>query len=176
MTVQSRPEIKTMANLESAFAGESMAHIKYRYFAKLAREAGDEATARTFEATADQEVQHAFGHLDLLYPKATMTPAKALQIAIDGETYEYTEMYPSFRKTAELEGNAAALTEIDAQIAESQEHAAAFAAALAAAAQLKSTLDKAQKRFAALAKVEERHASHYQAQLASIAPEYASAV
>ena len=48
-----RPEIKTMQNLESAFAGESMAHIKYRYFAKLARAAGDEATAKIFESTAD---------------------------------------------------------------------------------------------------------------------------
>ena len=104
MTTPKRPEIKTLANLESAFAGESMAHIKYRYFAKLAREMGDEATARTFEETADQEVMHAFGHLDLLYPKATMTPAKALQIAIDGETYEYTEMYPGFAKTARDEG------------------------------------------------------------------------
>jgi rubrerythrin len=154
-----RPEIKTFANLESAFAGESMAHIKYRYFAKLARAAGDEETAKTFEATADQEVMHAFGHLDLLYPAATMTPAKALQIAIDGETYEYTEMYPTFRKTAESEGNAAAVAEIDEQIAESKEHAAQF----------KATLEKAQKRFAALAKVEERHANHYKAQLAKIA-------
>jgi rubrerythrin len=164
-----RPEIKTMANLESAFAGESMAHIKYRYFAKLAREMGDEDTARTFEETADQEVMHAFGHLDLLYPKATMTPARALQIAIDGETYEYTEMYPGFRKTAELEGYAAAVAEMDGQIEESKEHAARFEAALATAAQLKATLDKAQKRFAALAKVEERHANHYKAQLAKLA-------
>jgi rubrerythrin len=158
MTTSSRPAIKTMANLEAAFAGESMAHIKYRYFAKLAREAGDEETARTFEATADQEVMHAFGHLDLLYPKSSMTPAKALQIAIDGETYEYTEMYPGFRQTAEAEGNAAAVAEMDAQIGESQAHAAQF----------RSTLDKAQKRFAALAKVEERHARHYQAQLDKI--------
>jgi rubrerythrin len=158
MTTAQRPDIKTMANLQSAFAGESMAHIKYRYFAKLAREMGDEDTARTFEETADQEVMHAFGHLDLLYPKATMTPAKALQIAIDGETYEYTEMYPGFRKTAEEEGNAAAVAEIDEQIGESQVHAAQF----------KATLDKAQKRFAALARVEERHAKHYQAQLDKI--------
>ena len=170
-TTPVRPEIKTMANLESAFAGESMAHIKYRYFAKLAREAGDEATARTFEETADQEVMHAFGHLDLLYPKADMTPARALQIAIDGETYEYTEMYPGFRKTAEAEGNAAAVAEMDAQIAESKEHAAQFAAALAQAAALKTTLDKAQKRFAALARVEERHANHYKARLAAVAAE-----
>ena len=169
MTTQARPDIKTMANLEAAFAGESMAHIKYRYFAKLSREVGDEETARTFEATADQEVMHAFGHLDLLYPKATMTPAKALQIAIDGETYEYTEMYPGFRKTAEAEGNAAAVAEIDEQISESKEHAQAFQAALDAAAALKATLDKAQKRFAALAKVEERHAKHYQSVLDTVA-------
>ena len=150
-----RPEIKTMANLEAAFAGESMAHIKYRYFAKLAREMGDEETAQTFEETANQEVMHAFGHLDLLYPKATMTPEKALQIAIDGETYEYNEMYPGFRKTAELEGNAAAVAEMNEQIEESKIHAAQFTA----------TLVKAQKRFAALTKVEERHAKHYKAQL-----------
>ncbi len=158
MTTATRPEIKTIANLESAFAGESMAHIKYRYFAKLAREAGDIDTALAFEATADQEVVHAFGHLDLLYPKASMTPAKALQIAIDGETYEYTEMYPGFRKTAELEGNAAAVAEMDEQIEESKVHAAQF----------KAMLDKAQKRFAALAKVEERHAAHYQARLDAV--------
>ena len=157
-----RPEIKTMANLESAFAGESMAHIKYRYFAKLAREMGDEATAKTFEETADQEVMHAFGHLDLLYPKASMTPAKALQIAIDGETYEYTEMYPGFRKTAEAEGNVAAMAEMDDQIAESREHAAQFQATL------KATLEKARKRFAALARVEERHANHYKVALAQL--------
>ena len=130
MTTNQRPEIKTLANLEAAFAGESMAHIKYRYFAKIAREMGDEATARTFEETADQEVMHAFGHLDLLYPKATMTPAKALQIAIDGETYEYSEMYPGFRATAEAEGNAAAVAEMDEQIEESKVHAAQFRATL----------------------------------------------
>jgi len=148
----------TIKNLESAFAGESMAHIKYRYFAKLCRAAGDEASARTFEETADQEVQHAWGHLDLLYPAASMTPAKCLQMAIAGETYEFTEMYPAFRHAAEAEGHSAAVREIDQQIAESQEHAALFSA----------TLAKAAKRFAALARVEERHANHYRAQLDKI--------
>ena len=154
-----RPEIKTFQNLESAFAGESMAHVKYRYFAKLARASGDEETARTFEETADQELLHAFGHLDLLYPPAEMTPAKSLQIAIDGETYEYTEMYPGFRKTAEAEGNSAAVKEIDEQISESKEHAQRFEA----------TLAKAAKRFAALTRVEERQANNYRAVLAKIA-------
>jgi rubrerythrin len=155
----SKIESITVKNLEAAFAGESMAHIKYRYFAKLARAAGDEDTARVFEETAAQEVEHAFGHLDLLYPKTELTPAKALQLAIDGETYEYTEMYPGFRHLAEQEGNAAAVTEMDEQIAESKEHAARFSA----------TLAKAAKRFAALARVEERHANQYRAQLARVA-------
>jgi rubrerythrin len=147
----------TIQNLEAAFAGESMAHIKYRYFARLARAAGDEATARVFEETADQEVQHAFGHLDLLYPAAELSPAAALQIAIEGETYEYTEMYPKFRHLAVEEGNGAAVREFDEQITESKEHARNF----------RNTLEKAANRFAALAKVEERHAHQYKAALAS---------
>ena len=150
-----KSESVTIHNLEAAFAGESMAHIKYRYFAKLARAAGDEATARVFEETAAQEVQHAFGHLDLLYPKARLSPARALEIAIEGETYEYSEMYPKFRHLAVEEGNAAAVSEFDQQIAESKEHAQSF----------RRTLEQAAKRFAALAKVEQRHANQYKAAL-----------
>lgn len=149
----------TIQNLEAAFAGESMAHIKYRYFAKLAREAGAPEVAKIFEETADQEVMHAFGHLDLLYPKAQLTPAKALEIAIEGETYEYTEMYPKFRHLAVQEGNQTAVAEFDEQIAESKEHADNF----------KRTLEIAAKRFAALAKVEERHANNYRNALAEAA-------
>jgi rubrerythrin len=151
-----KPESVTVKNIEAAFAGESMAHIKYLYFAKIARAAGDVETAKVFEETAAQEVQHAFGHLDLLYPPREMTPKRALEMAIAGETYEYTEMYPNFRHLAEQEGNHAAVAEMDEQIAESKEHAARF----------QETLAKAAKRFAALAKVEERHANQYKAQLA----------
>ncbi len=154
-----KPESITVKNIEAAFAGESMAHIKYMYFAKISRAAGDEATARVFEETAAQEVQHAFGHLDLLYPASELTPAKALDMAIAGETYEYTEMYPQFRHLAEQEGNTAAVKEMDEQIEESKEHAQRF----------RDTLAKAAKRFAALAKVEERHANHYRATCAKIA-------
>jgi rubrerythrin len=44
----------TIKNVEAAFAGKSMAHIKYRYFAKISRAAGDEETAKIFEETAAQ--------------------------------------------------------------------------------------------------------------------------
>lgn len=146
----------TVTNIEAAFAGESMAHIKYLYFARICRAQGDEETARVFEETAAQEVQHAFGHLDLLYPGDQMNAARCLDMAIAGETYEYTEMYPKFRHLAVQEKDEAAVREFDEQIAESIEHAQRFQA----------TLEKAAKRFAALAKVEERHANHYRATLA----------
>ena len=142
----------TVKNIEAAFAGESMAHIKYLYFARVCRASGDEESALIFEDTAAQEVQHAFGHMDLLYPKDALDPVKCLELAIAGETYEYTEMYPEFRHLAEQEQNRAAVREFDEQIAESREHAEQFQAVLA----------KAAKRFAALAKVEERHARRYQ--------------
>ena len=140
----------TIKNLESAFAGESQAHTKYRYFAKMARAQGFEEVAQHFEHTADQELLHAWGHLELLVGKPTTK--ECLELAIEGETYEFTTMYPDFKRAAELEGNTTAALEASTQIAESKEHAAEFAAVLA----------KAEKRFAALQKVEQRHAQAYQ--------------
>ncbi|MFA7387625.1 MAG: rubrerythrin family protein [Thiohalobacteraceae bacterium] len=149
----------TIKNIEAALAGESMAHIKYLYFAKVCRAQGDIATAEVFEATAAQEIQHAWGHLDLLMPASQLDPAKCLEFAIAGETYEYTEMYPEFRHLAEQEQRADAVREFDEQIAESKEHAEQF----------RATLEKAAKRFAALTKVEEKHANHYRETLERIA-------
>lgn len=139
----------TLKNLESALAGESMAHIKYRYFAKLARAEGFEEVAQHFEHTADQEILHAWGHLELLIGKPTTK--ECLEKAIEGETYEYTTMYPKFQTEAVLEDIQHAKQEFSEQIAESKEHAEQFAAVLL----------KAEKRFAALAKVEKRHAEAY---------------
>jgi len=140
----------TLKNLESALAGESMAHIKYRYFAKIAREEGFEDVAKHFEHTADQELLHAWGHLELLIGKPSTK--ECLQKAIDGETYEFTEMYPQFLAIAETESNLHAAKIAKEQIAESQEHAQQFA----------DVLKKAERRFAALQKVEKRHAEAYQ--------------
>jgi rubrerythrin len=140
----------TIKNLEAALSGESQAHIKYRYFAKIAREEGHEEVAKHFEHTADQELLHAWGPLDLLIGKPTTR--ECLQKAIDGETYEYTQMYPTMKSQAQADGEFHAAQEAQNQIDESREHAAQFAAILA----------KAEKRFAALAKVEKRHAEAYQ--------------
>jgi rubrerythrin len=139
----------TLANLEKALAGESMAHIKYRYFARIAREEGYEDVAKHFEHTADQEIKHAWGHLELLIGKPSTK--ECLQKAIEGETYEFTTMYPEFETIANREGELHVEKEMRSQIEESFEHAQQF----------KDVLAKAEKRFAALKKVEERHANAY---------------
>jgi rubrerythrin len=146
----------TLKNLESALAGESMAHVKYRYFAKIAREEGFEDVAKHFEHTADQEILHAWGHLELLIGKPNTK--QCLEKAIEGETYEFTEMYPKMRDEAKLEGIDNFVKEINEQIGESKEHAAQF----------QSILEKAEKRFNALKKVEERHATAYQRMLQEV--------
>ena len=146
----------TLKNLESALAGESMAHIKYRYFAKLARAEGFEDVAKHFEHTADQEILHAWGHLELLIGKPDTR--KCLEMAIEGETYEFTEMYPQFKNQAYGEGLSYASKEFDEQIEESKEHAEQFMKVLALA----------QKRFDALEKVEKRHAEAYQVKLGEL--------
>ena len=146
----------TIKNLESALAGESQAHIKYRYFARLARAEGFEDVAKHFEHTADQELLHAWGHLELLIGKPTTT--ECLEKAIEGETYEFTHMYPTMQAEAIAEGNDHAAIEAQNQATESKEHAEQFAAILA----------KAEKRFNALKKVEQRHADAYKNVLESL--------
>jgi len=140
----------TIKNLEAAFAGESQAYTKYRYFAKMARQQGFEDVAKHFEHTAEQELLHAHGHLELLIGKPDVK--HCLEMAIDGETYEFTIMYPDMQKEAIAEGNREAEREAAHQIAESETHAEEFRAVLA----------KAEKRFNALKKVEQRHAEAYQ--------------
>jgi rubrerythrin len=148
-------ETQTKKNLEAAFAGESMANRKYLYFAKLARELGDEDVAKVFEATAAQETQHAFSHLSLIYPKEELTVEKLLEMAIAGERYEHTVMYPEFETTALQENDLNAVAEFKQQGTESKEHEEQF----------RKTLELARKKFAALKVVEKMHADHYQSVL-----------
>ena len=102
---------KTHANLKDAFAGESQANRRYLYFAKVADVEGQPDVAGLFRDTAEGETGHAHGHLD--YLKRVGDPAtgepigdtvKNLKASIAGETYEYTQMYPGFAKTAREEG------------------------------------------------------------------------
>ena len=97
---------KTEKNLQAAFAGESQARNKYTYFAKVARKEGYHYIASIFEETADNEMQHAKDEFKLL--NGIGDTAANLKAAIEGEHYETTEMYPTFAKEAEEEGNSEA--------------------------------------------------------------------
>ncbi len=95
----------TIDNLKEAFAGESQANQKYRAFAKKAEKDGFANIARLFQATAEAERIHAEGHLKAL--EGVGSTADNLQTAIDGETYEFEEMYPPMVAQAEAEGHKA---------------------------------------------------------------------
>lgn len=95
----------TLSSLKEAFAGESQANQKYRAFAKKAEQEGFPNIARLFRTTAEAERIHAEGHLNSL--DAVGSTSKNLQAAIDGETYEYKEMYPPMLRQAESEGHKA---------------------------------------------------------------------
>lgn len=102
---------KTFENLKEAFAGESQANRRYLYFARQADIEGYPDVAGVFRDTAEGETGHAFGHMEFLAEvgdPATGLPVgdttTNLQAAIAGETYEYTEMYPGFARSARDEG------------------------------------------------------------------------
>ena len=93
---------QTEKNLMEAFAGESQARNKYTYFASKAKKEGFEQIAAIFEATANNEKEHAkmwFKELD-----GIGSTAENLKAAADGENFEWTDMYEDFAKTAEAEG------------------------------------------------------------------------
>ena len=102
---------KNHENLKEAFAGEPQANRRYLYFARIADIEGYPDIGGLFRDTSEAETGHAFGHLDFL--KEVGDPCTGVPIgsteqnlrsAIEGETYEYTEMYPGFAKTARDEG------------------------------------------------------------------------
>ena len=102
---------KTENNLKDAFAGESQANRRYLYFAAKADIEGYNDVATVFRSTGEGETGHAHGHLE--YLEETVDPATGLSIgatsdnlkaAIEGETHEYTDMYPGMAATARDEG------------------------------------------------------------------------
>jgi rubrerythrin len=97
--------------LKTAFAGESQANRRYLYFARRADIEGYPDVGGLFRDTSEAETGHAFGHLDFLKEAGdpvTGVPIGSTELnlksAIEGETYEFTEMYPGFARAARDEG------------------------------------------------------------------------
>ena len=94
---------KTEANLNTAFAGESQARVKYQFFASRAKKDGYEQIAEIFQETSDNEKEHAKIWYKLLHDGVADT-AENLKAAAAGENYEYTDMYAKVAKEAREEG------------------------------------------------------------------------
>lgn len=104
---------RTELNLKEAFAGEAQANRRYLYFANMADIEGSPEVAAVFRHTAEGETGHAHGHMEYLLNGSAGDPAtgmhvsnvaEALESAIEGETHEYTDMYPGMAKVAREEG------------------------------------------------------------------------
>ncbi|MDR2050614.1 MAG: rubrerythrin family protein [Deltaproteobacteria bacterium] len=96
---------KTDKNLMDAFAGESQANRKYLAYAAQADKEGFPQAARLFRAAAAAETIHSHAHLRNA-GKVRDTLGN-LRDALEGETHEYTSMYPQMIKEAQEEGNKA---------------------------------------------------------------------
>jgi len=97
----------TEENVKGALAGESQAHLKYLAFAQAAENEKLANIARLFRANSFAEQIHATNHLRTL--GGIGKTAENLQAAIDGETFEVTEMYPAYIKVAEEQGEKVAV-------------------------------------------------------------------
>jgi rubrerythrin len=119
----------TKENLASAFAGESQANRRYLAFAKKANEDGFPNLAKLFKAAAAAETIHAHNHLRVLGGVGSTT--ENVQEAINGETFEFKEMYPEYLETAKEAGDAQAIWSFDVALQVETIHAALYEGALA---------------------------------------------
>jgi rubrerythrin len=124
----------TEENVKSAFAGESQAHMKYLAFAHAAETEKLANVARLFRANSFAEQIHASNHLKTL--GGIKKTGENLQAAIEGETFEVTEMYPAYIKVGEDQGEKMAVTYFNYAIAAEKVHAGLYKRA-------KESVDKA---------------------------------
>lgn len=121
---------RTDENLEAAFSGESQANRKYLFFSEKADQEGNKQIARLFRAAAESETTHARNHLKVM--QGINSTKDNLLAAIGGENEEFTEMYPSFIKQAEADGNDKAKDSFDLANQVEQIHHRLFNTALSA--------------------------------------------
>jgi len=122
--------MSTSDNIQEAFAGESQANRKYLAFAKKAAAEGFIQVAKLFRAAAEAETVHAHAHLRVL--DGIKDTTQNLEAAIEGEGFEFQQMYPKFLAEAEQEGNKRAAISIKNALAVEEIHYHLYSQALAA--------------------------------------------
>jgi rubrerythrin len=134
--------VKTLANLASAWQGESNAKLRYELFAAKAESEGEKHAARLFRAAAKAEEIHAAKHAKVIKALGGTTPElvreeaavgttrENLEASIKGETYEQQKMYPAFIATATEEGATKAVKTFDRALQVEGDHAMLYTTAL----------------------------------------------
>lgn len=117
---------KTWKNLETAFAGESQAAVKYGFYAKQAKKDGFEQIGAIFSETSDNEKQHAKIWYKLLHGGTVDPTSTNLELAAEGENYEWTDMYNNFSQIAREEGYDEIAAKFDLVAGIEKEHEARY--------------------------------------------------
>ena len=120
----------TKENLVNAFAGESQANRKYLAFAKQAEVDGYPEVAKLFRAAAHAETVHAHAHLRAM--GGIKSTEENLVEAINGEGFEFQEMYPPYLEEAQREGDRLAEVSFRNALAVEEVHHDLYSAALVA--------------------------------------------
>ena len=134
----------TEQNLINAYGGESQAHIRYLRFADQAERDHYPNIARLFRAIAHAEWVHAGDHFHELrhleggFTASSMavfgpgTTRKNLRLAVMGEDYEITEMYPAYIAVAKFQGEPDAQRSFEWSVGSEFKHKQLFQKALEA--------------------------------------------
>lgn len=123
----------TESTVKEALAGESQAHLRYKYYAEKARQENLPNIARLFEAASFSERVHAVNHLNVLEGEGKT--ADNLAKAYDGENFEVEEMYPAYIAVAREQGEKKAANYHQFALAAEKVHAALYARAKQAVSQ-----------------------------------------
>ena len=102
---------RTLENLKVGFLREAQANLRYHFFARRADVKRLHEVAQLLRSAADEEMGHAFGHLDLLLDFGGEEPDLVcerlednLKSAIESELHEFTTLYTGFAEIAIDEG------------------------------------------------------------------------
>ncbi len=115
---------KTEKNLLTALQGESLARVKYEFYASQAKKDGYVQLSEIFSETSDNEKEHAKVWFKLLHDGEVKDTLTNLGEAIDAEEYEWSDMYANFAVEAREEGfdDIADLFELTANIEKAHEN------------------------------------------------------
>jgi len=119
---------KTERNLWSAIVAEALAHLKYNAYAHRALEEGHPEVAQVFQEVAGAETIHGMNHLRV--SGALETTSVNLRTVTEGESKEYSTMYPKMIQDALDEGRQDAADSFALAMDRERHHLEVFTSAL----------------------------------------------